>query len=60
MTMVNPLLRYRKRLLWMLVTLVAVSALWALKVEITYERNARHVPTHFRLRSHTRPYNWKA
>ena len=60
MTMLNLRLRYRKRLLWMLVAMVFASALWVLKVEIAYERNVRHIPTQFRLRTHGRPYNWKA
>jgi hypothetical protein len=58
--MLNLRLRYRKRLLWMLLALVAVSALWVVEVEITYERNARHIPTQFRIRAQSRPYNWKA
>jgi hypothetical protein len=56
----NPVLRCRKRLLWMLLGVVLASALWVLNVEITYQSNARHVPTQFRLRAHARPYNWKA
>ena len=56
----NPVLRYWKRLLWMLLGVVLASALWVLNVEITYQSNARHVPTQFRLRAHARPYNWKA
>jgi hypothetical protein len=44
----------------MLVAMVVASALWVLKVEIAYERNVRHIPTQFRLRTHERPYNWKA
>ena len=59
MTM-NPVLRYRKRLLWMLLGVVLASALGVLNVEITYQSNARHVPAQFRLRTHARPYNWKA
>jgi hypothetical protein len=55
MTMLNGVLRYRKRLLWMLVAMVVASALWVLNVEITYESNARHVPMQFRLRTHARP-----
>ena len=58
MTM-NPVLCYRKRLLWVLLGVVLASALWVLNVEITYQSNARHVPTQFRLRTHARPYNWK-
>jgi hypothetical protein len=57
---INPVLRYRKCLLWVLLGVVLASALWVLNVEITYQSNARHVPTQFRLRTHARPYNWKA
>ena len=53
-------MRYRKRLLWMLLGVVLASALWVLKVELTYERNVRGMPTNFQLRTHGRPYNWKA
>jgi hypothetical protein len=60
MTRLNPGLRYRKRLLWMLLGVVLASALWVLKVELTYERNVRGMPTNFQLRTHARPYNWKA
>ena len=60
MTMLNRRVRYRKRLLWMLVAMVVASALWVLKVEITYERNVRGMPTNFQLRTYQRPYNWKA
>jgi hypothetical protein len=60
MTMLSLRLRYRRRLLWMLLAVVVASALWVLKVEITYQRNVRHLPTQFRLRTHERPYNWKA
>ena len=58
--MSNRLLRYRKRLLWMLLAVVVGSALRVLKVELAYERNVRNMPTNFRLRTHQRPYNWKA
>jgi hypothetical protein len=44
----------------MLVAMVVASALWVLKVEIAYERNVRGMPTNFQLRTHGRPYNWKA
>jgi hypothetical protein len=59
MTMLNLRLRYRRRLLWIALGMITASALWVLKVEITYERNVRHVPTQFRMRTHDRPYNWK-
>jgi hypothetical protein len=60
MMMLNLRLRYRTRLLWMLLPVVVASALWVLKVEFVYERNVRNVPMNFRLRTHQRPYNWKA
>ena len=59
MTLLNRKLRYPKRLLWMLLAVVVVSAAWMLKVELTYQRNARHIPTNFRVRQHVRVYNWK-
>ncbi len=43
----------------MLLAVIVASALWVLKVEITYQRNVRHLPTQFRMRAHERPYNWK-
>jgi hypothetical protein len=52
--------RHRKRLLWTLLALVVASAVWILNVVLTYERNVRHIPTQFRLRTHERPYNWRA
>ena len=54
------MLRYRKRLLWIAVVIALTSALWVLNVEITYERNVRHIPTNFRVRHHNPPYRWKA
>jgi len=54
------MLRYRKHLLWIAVAAVVASALWVLNVEITYERNVRHIPTNFRVRHHTPPYRWRA
>lgn len=56
----NRMLRYRKRLLWMLLAVVVASALWVLNVEITYQRNVRQIPMNFRLPTQGRPYNWKA
>ena len=60
MTTLNTILRYRKRLLWMLLAVMVVSAVWVLKVEVAYQRNSRHLPAQYRLRMHGRPYNWKA
>jgi hypothetical protein len=60
MTMLNLRLRYRKRLLWMLLAMIVTSGLWVLKVELTYERNVRHIPTNFHMRRHNSPLSWKA
>jgi hypothetical protein len=60
MTTLNRLLRYRKRLLWMLLAVIVASGLWVLNLELTYERNVRHIPTNFLLRTHSKPYIWKA
>ena len=54
------MLRYKKQLLWISVAIVLASALWVLNVEVTYERNVRHIPTNFRLRHHDPPIRWKA
>lgn len=54
------MVRLKKRVFWILLALVTVSALWVLKIEITYEHNVRHMPTDYRIR-HQRPtYVWKA
>ncbi len=35
-------------MLWLLVALIALPALWILTVEVTYERNVRHgIPADF-------------
>jgi hypothetical protein len=60
MMMLNLRLRYRKRLLWMLLAVIVGSALWVLNVEIAYQRNVRQIPMNFRLPTQARPYNWKA
>lgn len=49
----------RKRALWMVLALVLLPALWALKVEIAYARNVRHIPAAFRSRQHAVPRLWK-
>jgi len=54
------MLRYKKNLLWMVILLVLTSAFWAMKVEITYQRNVRHIPTDFRERHHSPTYLWRA
>jgi hypothetical protein len=52
--------RYSKFWLWIAAATVLVSALWALNVEITYERNVRHIPTNFHQWHRSAPAHWKA
>jgi len=54
------MLRYSKYLLWMIATVILAVGLWVLRVEITYERNVRHIPTDFHQRHHSTPTPWKA
>ncbi len=40
--------RLGRKMLWLLVALIALPALWILEVEVTYERNVRHgIPADF-------------
>jgi hypothetical protein len=52
--------RYARRLLWIAAVAVLASGLWVLNVEVTYERNVRHIPTDFRVRHHNPTFSWKA
>jgi hypothetical protein len=55
------MLRNSKRALWMLLWLAVASALWALDVEVTYERNVRRgVPANFQLQNPHRVAQWRA
>jgi len=54
------MLRYRKHLLWIAIAAALASALWLLNVEITYERNVRHIPTNFRVPHHNPPSRSRA
>jgi len=54
------MLRDSKFLLWFATALVLASALWVLNVEITYQRNVRHIPTDFRMRHQSPTYRWRA
>jgi hypothetical protein len=53
-------LRNRARLAWIVLALVLLPALWVLKVEVTYERNVRHIPAAFRWQHHAPTHLWKA
>jgi hypothetical protein len=53
-------LRMRYRIFWIFGILAIVAAMWALNVELTFERNLqRGIPADFRLGSEHRPVNWK-
>ncbi len=49
----------KKSLFWLLVAMLAASLLWILDVEVTYERNVRHIPADFRIRQHSPTLLWK-
>jgi hypothetical protein len=53
------MLQNKRRMIWMLVWLAMVSALWALNVEVTYEHNARRMPTDLPLRHRLAVFNWR-
>ena len=54
------MVRHGKRFLWFALVAALLSAWWALEVEITYERNVRHIPTDFRMRHRPSAERWKA
>ena len=46
---------------WVMIGLILAGALWALGIELTYERNIRRdIPADFRIRHLHRSYNWRA
>lgn len=47
-------------MLWALLALVMLPALWVLQIEITYARNVRHIPAAFRSHPHAPTRLWKA
>jgi hypothetical protein len=54
------MMRNKRRLIWVVVSLVITSALWALNVEVTYEHNARRgIPANFQSRHQPTVYNWR-
>ncbi len=43
-------IRLDKKLLWLLVAILALPALWILQVEVTYEHNVLHgIPADFQI-----------
>jgi hypothetical protein len=54
-------LRNKRQILWLLGFLVIAAALWALNVELTYERNVRRgIPADFRLHHPRTVYIWRS
>jgi hypothetical protein len=50
----------KRRLLWSMIVLLLAATLWALNVELTYERNVRRgIPADFRIHHSRSSYNWK-
>ncbi len=48
-----------KKIIWSLLMILAVSALWLLNIEITYRRNVRDLPTDFELHRHVITRVWR-
>jgi hypothetical protein len=54
-------LRNKKQALWILGGLIITAALWALNIELTYERNVRRgIPADFRLHRSNATHIWRA
>ena len=53
-------MRYAIKIMWLVIAVVLASALWALEIEITYERNVRHIPTNFHQWHRATPHRLKA
>ena len=53
-------MRKRTCVVWVMLALVLLPALWVLKIEITYARNVRHIPAAFRPQQHAPTRLWKA
>lgn len=54
-------LRNKRAIIGILGCLAILAAIWALNVELTYERNVRRgIPADFRLRRSNVVYNWRA
>ena len=53
------MLRNKKQLVWLAMAMLLACALWVIDVEVTYERNVRHMPADFRIRHRTPTYLWK-
>jgi hypothetical protein len=54
-------LRNKRQIIWILAGLVLTAALWALDIELTYERNVRRgIPADFRLHNPHTVYNRRA
>jgi len=52
--------RLGRKLLWLLVALIALPALWILQIEITFERNVRRgIPADFRVHRQHEVVMWK-
>ncbi len=52
-------MRKRTRVLWVMLALVLLPALWVLKIEIIYARNVQHIPAAFRPQRHAPTRLWK-
>jgi hypothetical protein len=53
-------LRKKKQVLWIVLAAVFAFSLWLLNIELTYERNVRHMPAEFQPYRHVITHSWKA
>jgi hypothetical protein len=53
-------IRADRKLLWVLIALIVLPALWVLQIEFTYERNIRHgIPADFTVHRPHAVVMWK-
>jgi hypothetical protein len=52
--------RFDRKLLWLLIAVIALPALWMLEIEVTYERNVRRgIPADFHIEPEHTVVMWK-
>lgn len=49
----------KRTILWTIIAVLMIAALWALKIEATYQNNVRHIPAGFHIRPHHTTHMWK-
>jgi len=49
----------KKQILWAVLAIIAMPALWVLNVELTYQHNVHNMPASFELRRHVITRLWR-